>query len=61
LCVFYSAADHGCAAFVNGNSLFLRKVLDGSLPMEMVEENLRELATSCTQECQGKPLTNLTW
>ncbi|CAL5061379.1 unnamed protein product [Urochloa decumbens] len=37
------------------------KVVDGSLPMETVEEQLRELATNCIQECQEKPLTNLTW
>ncbi|XP_062189784.1 thymidylate kinase-like isoform X2 [Phragmites australis] len=37
------------------------KVVDGSLPMETVEEQLRELATSCIRECQGKPLTNLAW
>ncbi|XP_062187829.1 thymidylate kinase-like isoform X2 [Phragmites australis] len=37
------------------------KVVDGSLPMETVEEQLRELATSCIQECQGKPLANLAW
>jgi hypothetical protein len=29
--------------------------------METVEEQLRELATNCIQESQGKPLTNLTW
>ncbi|TVU37657.1 hypothetical protein EJB05_10983, partial [Eragrostis curvula] len=34
-------------------------VVDGSLPMETVEEQLRELATNCIQECNGKPLTNL--
>jgi dTMP kinase len=37
------------------------KVVDGSLPMETVEEQLRELATNCIQECNGKPLTNLPW
>ncbi|KAL6657058.1 hypothetical protein ACP70R_004838 [Stipagrostis hirtigluma subsp. patula] len=37
------------------------KIVDGSLPMETVEEQLRELATKCIQECQGKPLTNLAW
>nr|TKV98967.1 hypothetical protein SEVIR_8G008300v2 [Setaria viridis] len=31
------------------------KVVDGSLPMETVEEQLRELATNCIQECQEKP------
>jgi hypothetical protein len=51
VCEFDSAPDHRCAAFVNGNSLFLMKVVDGSLPMETVEEKLRELATSCIQEC----------
>ncbi|WVZ96848.1 hypothetical protein U9M48_042431, partial [Paspalum notatum var. saurae] len=28
-------------------------VVDGSLPMEIVEEQLRELVTKCIQECQG--------
>ncbi|KAF8668899.1 hypothetical protein HU200_052103 [Digitaria exilis] len=37
------------------------KVVDGSLPMETVEEQLRQLATNCIQECQEKPLANLTW
>ncbi|PUZ73144.1 hypothetical protein GQ55_2G451100 [Panicum hallii var. hallii] len=37
------------------------KIVDGSLSMETVEEQLRELATNCIQESQGKPLTNLTW
>ncbi|GJN33251.1 hypothetical protein PR202_gb21829 [Eleusine coracana subsp. coracana] len=37
------------------------KVVDGSLPMETVEDQLRELATDCIQECNGKPLTNLAW
>ncbi|XP_066400475.1 thymidylate kinase-like [Miscanthus floridulus] len=37
------------------------KAVDGSLPMETVEEKLRDLATSCIQECQGNPLTNLAW
>jgi hypothetical protein len=31
------------------------------LPMETVEEKLRDLATSCIQDCQGNPLTNLAW
>ncbi|WVZ91517.1 LOW QUALITY PROTEIN: hypothetical protein U9M48_037676, partial [Paspalum notatum var. saurae] len=35
------------------------KVVDGSLPMETVEEQLRELFTNCIQQCQGKPLANL--
>lgn len=51
-------------SFVNESEwqliLFL-KVVDGSLPMDTVEEKLRELATSCIQECQGNPLTNLAW
>jgi len=33
--------------FVNDNSLFLMKVVDGFFPMEMVEEKLRDLSTSC--------------
>ncbi|KAL5197313.1 hypothetical protein ABZP36_000825 [Zizania latifolia] len=37
------------------------KVIDGSLPMEVVEEQLRELAMNCIQECQGRQLTNLAW
>jgi len=37
------------------------KIVDGSLSMETVEEQLRELATNCIQESQEKPLTNLTW
>ncbi|KAF8679138.1 hypothetical protein HU200_045904 [Digitaria exilis] len=37
------------------------EVVDGSRAMETVEEQLRELATNCIQECQEKPLTNLTW
>ncbi|KAJ1292118.1 hypothetical protein BS78_02G367900 [Paspalum vaginatum] len=37
------------------------KVVDGSLPMETVEGQLRELVTNCIQECQGKPLANLAW
>ncbi|KAE8776914.1 Thymidylate kinase [Hordeum vulgare] len=37
------------------------KVVDGSLPMETVEEQLRELAMNCISECQDKQLTNLAW
>ncbi|EMS48726.1 Thymidylate kinase [Triticum urartu] len=37
------------------------KVVDGSLPMETVEEQLRELAMNCISECQDKQLTNLPW
>jgi hypothetical protein len=47
---------------LNDNSFsFLLKVVDGFLPMETVEEKLRDLATSCIQDCQGNPLTNLAW
>ncbi|XP_006658027.2 thymidylate kinase isoform X1 [Oryza brachyantha] len=37
------------------------KVVDASLPMEVVEEQLRELAMSCILESQGKQLANLAW
>lgn len=37
------------------------KVVDGSLPMETVEQQLRELAMTCILECQGKQLTHLAW
>lgn len=37
------------------------KVVDGSLPMETVEGQLRELAMNCISECQDKQLTNLPW
>ncbi|KAL5199109.1 hypothetical protein ABZP36_002621 [Zizania latifolia] len=37
------------------------KVINGSLPMESVEEQLRELAMNCILECQGKQLANLAW
>ncbi|BAT02849.1 thymidylate kinase isoform X1 [Oryza sativa Japonica Group] len=37
------------------------KVVDGSLPMEVVEEQLKELAMSCILECQSKQLASLAW
>jgi hypothetical protein len=42
-------------------TLLFLKVVDGSLPMETVEEQLRELVMNCIQECNAKPLTNLPW
>jgi dTMP kinase len=46
---------------ISYSTLVFMKIVDGSLSMETVEEQLRELATNCIQESQGKPLTNLTW
>jgi len=43
------------------STLVFMKIVDGSLSMETVEEQLRELATNCIQESQEKPLTNLAW
>uniref|UniRef100_A0A0E0LNX5 dTMP kinase n=1 Tax=Oryza punctata TaxID=4537 RepID=A0A0E0LNX5_ORYPU len=37
------------------------EVIDGSLPMEVVEEQLKELAMSCILECQSKQLASLAW
>uniref|UniRef100_A0A0D3GU29 dTMP kinase n=2 Tax=Oryza TaxID=4527 RepID=A0A0D3GU29_9ORYZ len=37
------------------------EVVDGSLPMEVVEEQLKELAMSCILECQSKQLASLAW
>ena len=43
------------------STLVFMEIVDGSLSMETVEEQLRELATNCIQESQEKPLTNLAW
>jgi dTMP kinase len=47
--------------YVNFTFFSFIKVVDGSLPMEAVEEQLRELAMNCISECQEKQLTNLAW